>query len=62
MEIEARNAQLIENLDEDPLGLETDTIAESMDEDALCIQLSDDNKSDNEYSDGKMKKFPIQQT
>ena len=58
MEIEARNAQLIENLDEDPLGLETDNRAESMDEDTLCIQLSDDNKSENEYSDGETEKVP----
>jgi hypothetical protein len=59
MEVEARNAQLIEHLDEDPLGLEAENPVETMESDALCIhEVSDDNKSEAEYSDSDTEKVP----
>ena len=52
------NNMLVAALDEDPLGLDNEDIIDSQDEEKLSIQeFSDDQKSENEFSEGEVEKI-----
>ena len=58
MIMEAENSQLVNNLDNDPLGLDNNTSTDPVEGDNLSIQeFSDDQKSENEFSEGEVEKI-----